>query len=179
MKCKIETYNKQEDKGVIVHRKFVPIPLKITRENQFINASAKLPFTTAKVIGVLTTQKVDTCDKTSFATRYFTGLTETQVQDASFLETNEGILYATPYPPEVAYGIFSDFKWWYFAHPVLDKRPTILLNGFDLSIEPKIISVKVEGYCDPQDYYLWSGIIPLEGTGVLISFTTPPQNNGL
>ncbi|MBL0685304.1 hypothetical protein [Aquimarina mytili] len=171
MKCKIETYNKEDGKSVIVRRKFVPIQFKITKENQFVNASAKLPFTTSKVIGVLTVKKVNTCNKAPFAPRYYTGVTDNQIQDASFLETNPGEEYAQPYPPDLTFDIFSDFKWWYFAHPILDRKPMITLNGFALGIAPKTITINLEGYCDPQDYYLWSGILPLEGTGLSISFT--------
>ncbi|GAA4277018.1 hypothetical protein [Aquimarina mytili] len=179
MKCRIQLGNKEDSKGVIVRRKFVPIQFKITRENQFVNASAKLPFTTNKVIGVLTTKQVNTCNKAPFTSRYYTGITDNQIEDASFLESNPGEVYTGSYPPDITYGIFSEFKWWYFAHPILDKRPTITLNGFDLSIDPKIVSVSVEGHCDPQEYYLWSGILPLEGTGVSISFSNSIQNNEL
>ncbi len=177
MKCKIQLNNKQGSNGVIVRRKFVPIQFKITRENQFVNATAKLPFTTNKVIGLLTTKRVNTCTKEPFAPRFYVGVTNNRMEDSSFLETNPGIEFTENYPPDVVLDIYSGFKWWYFVHPVLDRLPTILLNGFDLGIDPKTIQIKVDGYCDPQDYYLWRGILPLEGTGVFISFTISSQNN--
>ncbi len=172
MKCKIDSDNKEHTEGLIVRRKFVPLKFTIHRENQFLNAEAKLPFTTNKIIGILTCSKVDSCIEEPFTSRFYVGVTENQMEDTSFLETNKGKEFNGNYPPDVTFDIFSDFKWWYFVHPIVDQLPTILLNGFDLGIEPKTIAVKVDGYCDPQDYYLWSGILPLEGTGVFISFTT-------
>ena len=58
MKCNMHIGNKPYGNKVTIRRKFVPIKFSITGENQFVNAAVKLPFTTNKVIGLLTTSSL-------------------------------------------------------------------------------------------------------------------------
>ena len=153
MKCLIKTDNNTS----IVRRKFVPIRFKIERENQFINASAKLPFSTAKVVGVLTTVNgKKPCSDDPLPPRYYFGFTDTEMTDDSFLQLQEGTLYDEDYPPD----IFVEQQaggWWYFAHPVLDRLPSYQDDQF---LEPlrdaKELNILFPGQCEPEQYLLYS-----------------------
>ncbi|WP_103072269.1 hypothetical protein [Aquimarina sediminis] len=157
MKCQIDINNKKGDDTVIVRRKFVPIKFNIHRENQFLSAASKLPFTTSKVIGVLTTTNVKKqCSDTPFPTHRYYGVAASQMEDTSFLETNPGEVYTSMYPPDVIIEQQAG-GWWYYAHPVTDIHPFIVSGDFPSEPRtPKLIDLKAEGQCNPEPYYLWS-----------------------
>ncbi len=159
MKCKLPSSNKTATSGLWVRRKFVPIQLTIHRENQFVNASAKLPFTTAKVIGVLPVVQVEQeCSDTPVPPRLYYGLSDTLVDDDRFLQLSTGTEYTTT-PPDATLSreIYSGL-YWYYAHPATDTFPYLYEDDFmDRLTDPKIIEVLEEGQCSPVEYYLWSG----------------------
>ncbi len=172
MKCKIQLSNKQGSKGVIVRRKFVPIQFKITRENQFVNAAAKLPFTTNKVIGLLTCSKAHACADQDVPSKYYAGISDSEITDTSFLGLNDGVFYAENFPPDVVLNP-SPNRWWYYVHPIVDRLPVIIENGFFIALEdPVTVAFKQEGQCNPGKYYLWSGQLPPEGQ-LRITFFPP------
>ncbi|GAA4273626.1 hypothetical protein U6A24_18350 [Aquimarina gracilis] len=159
MKCKIHMGNKRETKAVIVRRKFVPIQFKITRENQYVNAEAKLPFTSNAVIGMLTTNKVNACSDVPVPNRLYYGITDAQVTDTRFLKIKEGQEYTSVYPPDAriqSIGINTTW-WWYYAHPVTDQFPYLFEADFVEQLnDPLKVDVQYPGQCDPIPYYLWS-----------------------
>ncbi|MBQ0733926.1 hypothetical protein [Aquimarina celericrescens] len=158
MKCKIHTHNKKEAKAVIVRRKFVPIRFKITRENQFVNAAAKLPFSSNAVIGMLTTNQVNYCSDAPVPSRLYYGVSNAQITDTRFLNLNEGEVYTTKYPPDVRIRQTDNKNtWWYYAHPVTDQFPYLFEDDFvDQLKDPIKVNVQYPGQCDPVPYYLWS-----------------------
>lgn len=158
MKCKIHTHNKKEAKAVIVHRKFVPIRFKITRENQFVNAAAKLPFTSNGVIGMLTTNKVNSCSDAPVPSRVYYGVTNAQITDTRFLDLNQGEVYTSAYPPDVRIQQTNiEDIWWYYAHPVTDRFPYVFGDDYEDHLQnPTQLDVQYPGQCDPVPYYLWS-----------------------
>ena len=172
MECKNDLDNKMQQSGVIVRRKFVPIKFSIHKENQFVSAGAKLPFTANRILGVLTTTTISPCTDTAVPPRYYFGVSESRMMDASFMKTDPGKVYEESYPPDVLMNA-NPGKWYYYAHPVLDKFPTILTNvDFQEIQEPIPLQLSQQGQCSPDNYYLWSGALPLEGT-LFITFNLP------
>lgn len=165
MKCVIHTGNKEQGGGVIVRRKFVPIQFKIERANQFINASAKLPFTSAKIVGVLTTSKVSSCNKDPFPNMYYYGVTGTEMTNTRFLENTAGNTYDSDYPPDT-FIEGNPGDWWFFVHPVIDETPYYITEsvGYQRLRDPILIEIKHQGQCTPDQYYLWSEQITDRGT---------------
>ncbi len=172
MKCKIDSDNKEHPEGLVVRRKFVPLKFTIQRENQFLNAEAKLPFTTNKIIGVLTCSKVNSCTDEGIPTKYYTGITALEITDTRFLSLNDGVFYGENYPPDIVMNP-SGNRWWYYIHPILDRLPVLIENGFFTPLEdPVTVEFKQEGQCTPGKYYLWSGRLPPEGS-LRITFFPP------
>ncbi|KAA1244524.1 hypothetical protein [Aquimarina sp. RZ0] len=173
MKCIIHNENNKGGSATIVRRKFVPIKFTIERENQFLNAAAKLPFTTTKVNALLTTSEVQKpCNDTPLPTRYYYGSTPGKMEDTSFLETDTGTVYNTPYPPD---GFSNGMRgmWWYYVHPITDRFPVHLENGIlETLAAPITVKIKQEGQCTADGYYLWSGILPVTGFSLVTFF--PP-----
>ncbi len=159
MKCKIDSDNKKYANGLIVRRKFVPLKFTIHRENQFLNAEAKLPFTTNAVIGILTTSNSERkCSDDSRPSRLYYGVSTSRIENTSFLEINPGIVYLGVYPPDVKINqeVATDL-WWYYAHPVTDSFPFLCADDFAERLrDPMIINVLQPGECSAEDYYLWS-----------------------
>ncbi len=158
MKCIIDSGNKEDKKGVIVRRKFVPLKFTIHRENQFLNAAVKLPFTTAKVIGVLTTSNSQKpCSDTPILPRLYYGLSDTLVDDDRFLTITPGVEYAqSPPDARLSQDIYTGL-YWYYAHPVTDDFPWLYQGELiDQLTDPQIISILPKGRCTPVEYYLWS-----------------------
>lgn len=158
MKCKVDIENGVNDTGIIVKRRFIPIPMTIEREGQFMNASTKLPFTANKVIGILTTSKVDKpCIDTPPAKKLYYGVSDELITDASFVNLTPGVLYSQLYPPDVSIPHFLE-GYWYYAHPVSDGLPFVFGNDFeDYLYDPLTVPVLTEGHCNPEMYSLWSG----------------------
>ncbi|WP_378182028.1 hypothetical protein [Aquimarina sp. SS2-1] len=160
MKCIIKGKNNKSVNGtVIVRRKFVPIKLLIERENQFLNAGAKLPFTTSKVNALLVTSMVEKkCSDTPITPRYYFGITDSKMEDDRFLQLNNGIEYNSAYPPD----IYEDQQitgWWYFAHSATERLPFYQGDGFLEPLEDyKQLSLQFEGQCNPDLFFLWSGL---------------------
>ncbi|WP_299187639.1 hypothetical protein [uncultured Aquimarina sp.] len=160
MKCIIKRENnKKDNNGLIVRRKFVPIKFTIQRENQFLNAGAKLPFTAAKVNALLVTSKVEKkCSDSPITPRYYFGITDSKMEDERFLELNDGIEYNDSYPPDI-YVEQQTEGWWYFAHPATDKLPFYQGDGFLEPLEDyKELNLQFDGQCNPNLFFLWSGI---------------------
>lgn len=172
MYCKVNPKD-QDGKYHIVKRRFVPITFTVNREDQFLNAAVKLPFTSNKVIGVLTCSKVNPCKDTLQTPRYYFGITDEQMVDDRFLDDNNGIEYTTTYPPNLNLDAVDD-NYWYYAHPVEELFPLILYNGLfqDLG-EPITIPIKKQGQCEAVPHYLWSSKFPEDGGTVIIGFYIP------
>lgn len=158
MKCILKENNKSGNDSVVIRRKFVPIQFNIERENQFVNASVKLPFSTAKVVGVLTTHKVTPCKDTPFPNSYYFGVSSAEMRDTSFLENSTSNFYDTAYPPDTRIeGKSGD--WWYFVHPITDVSPyylTASVGYIQLTDDPIIVEILHPGQCEPDLYQLWS-----------------------
>ncbi|WP_271785289.1 hypothetical protein [Aquimarina algiphila] len=171
MKCLIHLGNKQDANGLVIRRKFVPIKLTIHRENQFLNAEAKLPFATNAVIGILTTSNVQKkCSDVPGPSRLYYGVSPSKMEDTSFLELNPGTTYTTNYPRNVTIEEQAG-GWWYYAHPVTDTFPFIVSGDIPATPRtPIIIDVLQSGQCTPEKYYLWS--YPFYGYA-FISFNAP------
>ncbi len=174
MKCNTDKYNKKDPQGVIVRRKFVPIKFSIHRENQFLNAGTKLPYTTAKVIGVLTTSTIhNKCNDLPLPPRYYYGISDSEMIDTRFLQTNRGSTFTSQYPPDGFFNGPTGTHWWYYIHPILDRFPVLLDNGMYQSLtNPITLEIKQEGQCTPEHYYLWSGKLPDTGFSLVTFF--PP-----
>ena len=172
---KIQVENNKSTKGtVIVRRKFVPIKFTIERGNQFLSAGAKLPFfTTSKVVGLLTSTEVDAkCNDQPLPPKYYYGITDTQMEDTSFLEDNAGILLEEDYAPDIEMQGNSS-QWWYYVHPVRDRFPTMFASDFIALLDtPTRIDLLIPGQCNPEPYYLWSE------TFMGFAFITFNESNG-
>ncbi len=169
MKCFSRLYNKEGSNPVIVRRKFVPIRFQITRENQYVNATAKLPFTFNTLIGLLTTSKAEPCNETSYPPTYYFGISDTEMVDDQFLNTDSGNTYDSPYPPDIRIES-TEGKWWYFVHPLLDRNPYQLgPQGFRPLENPKQLEIHHQGQCLPEYYALWSRPVSASGT-IFLSF---------
>ncbi|WP_271785361.1 hypothetical protein [Aquimarina algiphila] len=171
MKCLIHSGNKEHTEGLIIRRKFVPLKFTIHRENQFLNAAAKLPFTTNAVIGILKTSNVQIkCSDVPGPSRLYYGVSPSKMEDTSFLELNPGTTYTTNYPRNVTIEEQTG-GWWYYAHPVTDIFPFIASG--DIPAEPRtpiVIDILQSGQCNSEKYYLWS--YPFYGYA-FISFNSP------
>lgn len=158
MKCIVHIGNKKGGSATVVRRKFVPIHINIERENQFVNASAKLPFFSSKVNALLVTSKINRkCNDNPIAPRYYFGITDTKMEDDRFLKLSDGIPYDSVYPPD----IFVEEQtqgWWYFAHPVTDRLPFYQGDGFLEPLENyQQLKIQFEDRCDTDAFYLWNG----------------------
>ncbi len=174
MKCVIHSNNKNGSKELIVRRKFVPIKLIIKGENQFLNAGTKLPFSTAKVIGLLTTSKVigPPCIDEELPPKYYYGVSRFEITNTDFLNSNTGSFYEGQYPPDILIDTTPNF-WWYFIHRITDRFPVLIANGmFQELTAPALLEFKQEGQCTPNQYYLWKGKLSSDGD-IRITFTPP------
>jgi len=171
MYCKVD-HKEKEGKHLIVKRRFIPLTFTVDSEKQFLNASAKLPFTANKVIGVLTCSNTSPCNDTSQTPRYYFGITDEQMLDNRFLNDTNGIEYTTIYPPDLSLDAVEN-KYWYYAHPVTDLSPSIIYNGAfnDIGV-PIPITIKRQGQCEAEPHYLWSGKFPDTDT-IVIGFYRP------
>ncbi|WP_062055995.1 hypothetical protein [Aquimarina longa] len=169
MKCKINSDNKKHPTGVIVRRKFVPLKFTIHRKNQFLNAGAKLPFTSSKVIGLLTTATVAPCIATELPPKYYIGTAVYRIVDTRFIHHNPGVSYQGKDPPGTMIRVNSG-NWWYYAHPNTGRTPVILINGVVQHLQPIPIHMQPEGYCIATPYTLWGGVLPSQST-IAITFT--------
>lgn len=158
MKCIVKEKNKGGN-ATIVRRKFVPIKFTIQRENQFLNAGAKLPFATSKVQALLVTSKLENkCSDLPIIPRYYFGITDSKMEDNSFLQLSDGIEYNGIYPPDIFVEQQTE-GWWYFAHPATDRLPFYQGDGFLEPLEDyKELNLQFEGQCNPDLFFLWSGI---------------------
>ncbi|OED38574.1 hypothetical protein AB832_04490 [Flavobacteriaceae bacterium (ex Bugula neritina AB1)] len=174
MKCVLHTNNKNNPKELIVRRKFVPIKLISIGENQFLNAGTKLPYTTAKVIGLLTTSKVigPPCIDEGLPPKYYYGVSRFEITTTDFLDSNIGNFYDGQYPPDILIDTVPNF-WWYFVHPITDRFPVLIANGMLQELtEPTTLEFKQEGQCTPDQYFLWQGKLSADGD-IQITFTPP------
>lgn len=159
MKCRIDQDNKERSQGLIVRRKFVPLKFSILRENQFLNAGTKLPFTSCKLIGMLIGAKVtDPCIDMPAPPRFYYGLSASKMTDTRFLDTHPGELFNDTYPPNIQIDQnTSGNEWWFYAAPETDIYPFLFTNEYEDSIgDPIRLEITEEGHCNPETYYLWS-----------------------
>lgn len=171
MYCKVNQ-KEQEGERKIVKRRFIPLTFTVDYEGQFLNAAAKLPFTSNKVIGVLTCSKVNPCNDSPQIPRYYFGITDERMVDNRFLEDTNGIEYTTTYPPVLNLQPVED-RYWYYVHPVGDLLPSVTYNDVLQNIgEPIPIAIKKQGQCEAEPHYLWSAKFP-DVDSVVIGFFRP------
>ena len=173
MKCYIKKKG-DKDTDRIIKRRFISIGFTVEQEGQCISSQVKLPFDTTKTTAVLVTSTVENpCSDRPIPSRYYYGISTHKMTDTGFLKDNQGISYNQSYPPDGFSNGSFDNQWWYYVHPVSDRYPILIENGyFQQLTNPITLEFTQQGQCSADSYYLWSGKLPKQGF-VMVTFFQP------